>query len=267
MEKSNKSTSVIIRIIVDAILIFICSIFIFVFFAGTIAESAKYLIGIAIFAALIVLLSLRISKLRKSMKNSQTNYINNIQEESPEKRVENLDIQNGYSKNSYISNSNQSQTVAKQQSQTFEANVFRDYFKTTVLSGLPIPSGTKCNLYIYSDSISCVTNATTFSVKADKIISITVDKSTEIQKQAVFSVGGAIAGGMMFGGIGAVIGGRAKTKNIKTKTIYFSILYKDKNNKIQNIILEPNKNDVMNLRKATKQYSATVTSDTGSVEL
>ncbi len=45
------------------------------------------------------------------------------------------------------------------------------------------------------------------------------------REQAVSSVGGAIAGGVMFGPLGAIIGGRAKNKKVKTVTRYFIITY------------------------------------------
>ena len=52
-----------------------------------------------------------------------------------------------------------------------------------------------------------------------------IKTDTEIQNQAVSSVGGAIAGGVMFGTLGAIIGGRAKTKKVKTITQYLIITY------------------------------------------
>jgi len=47
----------------------------------------------------------------------------------------------------------------------------------------------------------------------------------EIQKAIVSNAGGAVAGGMMFGALGALIGGREKEKTIRNVTIYLIITY------------------------------------------
>ena len=60
----------------------------------------------------------------------------------------------------------------------------------------------------------------------DKITDICIKTDTEIQKQLVSSVGGAVAGAMLFGTLGAIIGGRAKTKKVKTSTDYLIITYR-----------------------------------------
>lgn len=106
---------------------------------------------------------------------------------------------------------------------SYFSNGFRNYFKTTTVSGLPVAAGSKCKLILSDDGVCC-------------------------------DIGGAIAGGILFGAVGAAIGGRAKTKNVRTNTMYFSVVYKDKNEQIQNIILEPDALDVQALKNSIKKY-------------
>ena len=53
----------------------------------------------------------------------------------------------------------------------------------------------------------------------------------EIQKQYVSSVGGAVGGYMLFGGLGAMIGGRAKERET-AKTEYYLIITYRKNDEL-----------------------------------
>ena len=55
---------------------------------------------------------------------------------------------------------------------------------------------------------------------------------TEIQQQYVSSVGGAVGGAVLFGPLGAMIGGRAKKKTDTTTTYYMIITYKNAENNI-----------------------------------
>lgn len=68
---------------------------------------------------------------------------------------------------------------------------------------------------------------TNITLMREKITDMVIKTDTEIQKQIVSSTGGAIAGAVLFGPLGAIIGGRAKT--IKTHTSYLIITYKDDN--------------------------------------
>ena len=138
---------------------------------------------------------------------------------------------------------------------TYKANAFREYFKTTVVGGLPVPTGAKCSLYLRSNEIYGKVAGVEFSIPQDRIISVMVDKSKEIQKQLVSSVGGAVAGGFMFGTLGAAIGGRAKSKNVVSKKTFLSIVYNSKDGEIKNIVLEPNQNEIYNLKTRLKAFN------------
>lgn len=144
---------------------------------------------------------------------------------------------------------------------TYKANAFREYFKTTVVGGLPVPTGAKCSLYLRSNEIYGKVAGVEFSIPQDRIISVMVDKSKEIQKQLVSSVGGAVAGGFMFGTLGDAIGGRAKSKNVVSKKTFLSIIYNSKDGEIKNIVLEPNQNEIYNLKTRLKAFNTNNNSD------
>ena len=59
-----------------------------------------------------------------------------------------------------------------------------------------------------------------------KITDISVKTDVEIQKQYVSSAGGAIAGGMVFGPLGAIVGGRVKEKKTREFTYYLIFTYR-----------------------------------------
>lgn len=93
------------------------------------------------------------------------------------------------------------------------------------VNGLPLAENLLCEVFSYSDRIEFKAGTTVIKLARAKITDMCIKNDTDIQNQAVSSVGGAIAGGMMFGALGAVIGGRAKTKKIKTVTQYLIITY------------------------------------------
>ena len=128
---------------------------------------------------------------------------------------------------------------------TEKTRVQRGYFteyickaKLTHLSGLPFPEGTQCLAFLYEDKIQFILGTTEISLARNKITDIRLMTASEIQKQAVSSAGGAVAGAMLLGPIGAVIGGRAKAKQIKTKTKCLLITYYDRDGKMATIAFD-----------------------------
>lgn len=87
-------------------------------------------------------------------------------------------------------------------------------------AGLPVAPGAICILNLKKTGLSIHSSGVNFNLAIDKIISISTKTETEIQnqKQYVSSTGRAIAGAALFGLPGAIIGGRAREKNITTTT-------------------------------------------------
>ncbi len=94
-------------------------------------------------------------------------------------------------------------------------------------NGLPIAEGVLTQLFWCMSKIVFEANGASFNLEMSKITDISVKTDVEIQQQYVSSAGGAVAGGVLFGPIGAMIGGRAKKKEIKQTNSYLIFTYKD----------------------------------------
>ena len=90
------------------------------------------------------------------------------------------------------------------------------------VNGLPLAENLLCEVFSYPDRIEFKAGTTNIKLAREKITDMCLKFDTEIQNQAVSSIGGAIAGGVMFGTLGAIIGGRAKNKKVKTTTQYYT---------------------------------------------
>lgn len=96
--------------------------------------------------------------------------------------------------------------------------------------GLPIAENTDCNLYLCDDKIVIDGNNMTFTLSKEKLIDVTVKSDVEIQKSYVSSLGGAVAGGLLFGAVGALIGGRIKEKRTRDIKNYLIFTYEKEGN-------------------------------------
>jgi hypothetical protein len=92
------------------------------------------------------------------------------------------------------------------------------------MAGLPLAEGAACYIYLCEDKIIFERNETKINLLMNKINDIMIKTNTEIEKEYVSSAGGAIGGAMLFGPLGAMIGGRVKEKKttIINKYIIFS---------------------------------------------
>ena len=99
----------------------------------------------------------------------------------------------------------------------------------------------------------CITSGgNTFNVALNKLTDVQIKTNAEIQKQYVSSVGGAVGGAVLFGPLGAMVGGRAKQKQIRTLEHYLIITYlKDGNVDYLSFLLPGLSTKAINL---VKQY-------------
>lgn len=93
------------------------------------------------------------------------------------------------------------------------------------VNGLPVAEDMLCEVFSYPDRLEFKAGTTEITLSKEKITDMCIKTDTEIQNQTVSSIGGAIGGAMLFGTVGAMIGGRAKTKKVKTVTNYLIITY------------------------------------------
>lgn len=91
--------------------------------------------------------------------------------------------------------------------------------------GLPLPAGVACR--VYCDDFQAVFSASgqDFTLSTNALLDVSIMTATDIQRQYVSSIGGAIAGGMLLGPLGAALGGSASVRKIKTTSRFLVFAY------------------------------------------
>lgn len=114
------------------------------------------------------------------------------------------------------------------------------------INGLPIAENAICQLISYPDHYDFISGNMNFSLSKNKVTDVCYKTEAEIQNQYVSSIGGAVGGAVLFGPLGAMIGGRAKKKTDRTVHVYLIITYMN-DNEVKYIGLENiGKNKSMN---------------------
>lgn len=134
------------------------------------------------------------------------------------------------------------------------------------VNGLPIAENLLCEVFSYLDRIEFKSGSTSIKLSRDKISDMCIKTDIDMQNQIVSSVGGAIAGGFMFGTLGAIIGGRAKAKKVKTITKYLIITYTNNQGEISYIGFDT-KNNPASAEKLVKEFQELNTSSRIEIEL
>lgn len=101
--------------------------------------------------------------------------------------------------------------------------------KFDIIDGLPLPTGTRCLLSVYADVLAIEALGQRFTLNQRRIFNVSISTVKQLQKQYVSSVGGAIAGGLLLGPLGAIIGGAAKQKDVKNFDRFLIFSYLDSN--------------------------------------
>lgn len=93
------------------------------------------------------------------------------------------------------------------------------------MDGLPWGEQAECSIYLYPDKYVFWRNKNTYTLSMDKITDVCIKTDIEIQKAYVSSVGGAVGGAVLFGTLGAMIGGRVKEKTDTTISKFLIFTY------------------------------------------
>lgn len=133
-----------------------------------------------------------------------------------------------------ISNHRKLTNRLKEKSNELGAIIYGNYKHMT---GLTVNEGANVDLFVCNDRIVMESNGTQFNLDNNKILDVTIKTETEIRKAYVSSIGGAVGGAVLFGPLGAMIGGRAKKKTDKTVKSYLIFTY-DKGDKTDFISFE-----------------------------
>lgn len=124
------------------------------------------------------------------------------------------------------------------------------YFNHT--SGLTAPQNTMSAIKIHDNNIEIECNGVEYNLSNEKITDISTKTDTEITNHFSSSTGGAIAGALMFGAVGAAIGGRNKKKKTAVSKSYLVITYL-KGNDIDYIVFDAT-NSFMDAIKFIKEF-------------
>ena len=92
------------------------------------------------------------------------------------------------------------------------------------VNGLPISENMNCTITSSDDKFIFSSGLMHFELDKSKITDLCIKTDREIQKQYVSSVGGAVGGAVLFGSVGAIIGGRAKKKTVKNEIHNYLII-------------------------------------------
>ncbi len=95
--------------------------------------------------------------------------------------------------------------------------------------GLPTAEGINCQVLLFDDRLEIRFNNMKFVLDRNKILDICLKTDVDIQSQYVSSAGGAVGGALLFGAIGAMIGGAATEKKTKKVKKYLIITYNNDN--------------------------------------
>lgn len=124
--------------------------------------------------------------------------------------------------------------------QNKEKKYRRIKYKFNFVSGLPLMPGALCKVFSTTDKLIIEGQGTVFELNKESITSIAIEKNTTISTQALSSAGGAIAGAMVFGALGAAIGGRTTSRKVKSIKRYIVITYLDIEQCVKYIIFDYN---------------------------
>jgi len=94
------------------------------------------------------------------------------------------------------------------------------------VSGLPLADGIEVTISVFEDKVEFEGSGTQITLARSRITDVSIKNETEIQTHFTSSIGGAVAGGVLFGPLGAIIGGRSKKKQTAQISSYLIFTYK-----------------------------------------
>lgn len=131
--------------------------------------------------------------------------------------------------------------------------------------GLPISENTPCDVVSCPGIIEISANGIEFKLDKSKILDISLKTDVEIQKQYVSSGGAAVGGALLFGPLGALIGGRVKAKKSETLHTYMLISYTKKDS-VDYIAFDCTKN-ALNTKSFIDEFRETTNNVLKTIEL
>lgn len=128
------------------------------------------------------------------------------------------------------------------------------------IEGLPIAEKTKCRLELLNDHLLISGGGTEFSIKLSQIGAAEVKTDVEIAHIVSSSAAKGVAGGLLFGPIGLVVGSRVKSKEKRTTTPYLIINYTNSVNELSALMFEAGL-DPWSLTKFLKKLQSVISNN------
>ena len=100
--------------------------------------------------------------------------------------------------------------------------------KVKHMAGLPVAEGADVYIYRCTNKVIFERNQDTIELNVTKMRDILIKTDVEIQKSYSSSIGGAVGGYVLFGPLGAMIGGRSKEKKSTVVEKYLIFAYTNK---------------------------------------
>lgn len=110
-----------------------------------------------------------------------------------------------------------------------EIELKQSSFLAKHISGLPLHEGIECRVIFKDDGIVIKAEkggSQQFRLAYNKIVDFQIPCKKNVQNTMVSSAGGAVAGAMLFGAPGAMVGGRARRQEIVKFEYSFIVTYK-----------------------------------------
>lgn len=126
----------------------------------------------------------------------------------------------------------------------------------THISGLPIAGGTNVKCCWYDDKIVLYTNGSNFNLPIKSLIDLSIKRNYETKTEYVTSKKKTVAGAILFGTPGAIIGSQPKKKTNTYFTSYIVFTYKSKDEKtIKYIAFNPT-TDILMANKMVDYFNS-----------
>lgn len=123
-----------------------------------------------------------------------------------------------------ISEDKTATSKSMEKSKKKEKNIKQKSYTMQHINGLPISENANCNVMSYDDKFTFTSGSMSFELEKSKITDICIKTDREIQQQYVANAGKAIAGAVVFGPLGAIIGGKPKKKTVKSEIHNYLII-------------------------------------------
>ena len=191
------------------------------------------------FALTSLALSIAISVVCAVLINKRMKFREEHREEIEQARIEKDKKQEAYYKQKRLEKQEKQELKEAKQVEHFESKEAKKLNKLrqkalkdstgrlTLIGGLGnLPQGSTCDVFYNTVRMKFVAGGQDMILDVSKMMDVSIMTPTEIQKQYVSSIGGAVAGAVLLGPLGAIIGGSASKKTIRQTSYYLVITYR-----------------------------------------